>query len=164
MKNWEDRPITSASLLNPAFCGEIIRRTIFYYKQRNDKGFPYPLLFLILPVVLSQDIRKSMPLRSNALFHTWVQENEKLLFDFAYRTKISKPYTQEAVSFLIANQAVQVNNDGTIEISKSYRIRAIDDDEIHSEIKEIYKKAELLGKWYSQLTPSTIYMFYKIRP
>lgn len=164
MRNWEDRPITSASLLNPAFCGEIIRRTVFYYTQRNDKGFPYSLLFLILPVVLSQDIRKSMPSRSSALFHTWVQENAQLLFDFAYRVKISKPYTQEAISFLIANKAAQISDDGTIKISIDYRIRAIDDDEIHSEIKDIYKKAELLGKWYRQLTPSTIFMFYKIRP
>ncbi len=164
MKNWDQRSITTASLLNPAFCGEIIRRTIFYYNQNNGSQYPYSLLFLILPLALSHDIRKSMPLTTKKIFHSWVQENERLLFDFAYRVRATKEYTLETILFLLANQTIELSDEGTIKLSRDYRLRYIEDDDIHAEIKDIFKKAELLGKWFRQLTPQTIYMFLKIRP
>ena len=36
IKEWEDRTAIVANLLNPAFCGEILRRFIKAYNDKSD--------------------------------------------------------------------------------------------------------------------------------
>ncbi len=164
MEKWEDRSQIAANLLNPAFCGEIIRRTIAAYNG-NEEGikFPFSLLHLILPILLHKKTRENMPQRSSTYFHSWVDENEHLFIDFVRRVKELIPYTNESMLFLLQYNAAKINDDGNIEII-SYTRRTPSGD-YSNEVKTIYKKAELLGKWF-RLTGNeqTIYMFLKIRP
>lgn len=104
-----------------------------------------------------------MPQRSSTYFHSWVDENEHLFVDFARRVKELIPYTNESILFLLQYNAAKINDDGNIEII-SYTRRTPSGD-YSNEVKTIYKKAELLGKWF-RLTGNeqTIYMFLKIRP
>ena len=104
-----------------------------------------------------------MPLRSSTYFHSWVEENEAVFIGFADRAKQMMPFTREAISFLMVQQAMTVDEDGFVYASR-YK-KAIPKGANTEEINEIYKKAELLGKWL-RLTgnPQTIFMFLKIRP
>ncbi|WP_304066947.1 three component ABC system middle component [Pedobacter glucosidilyticus] len=164
IRNWEERSLITANLLNPAFCGEVIRRAIVSYNDNEkDLKFPFILAFLVLPIVLHKRTRQKMPLRSSTYFHAWVEENEYLFLGFADRAKQMLPYTKEAISFLMVHNAMSVDNNGVIEIS-SYR-KATPKGENVTEITEIYKKAELLGKWLRMTgNTQTIFMFLKIRP
>lgn len=164
MEKWEDRSPIEANILNPAFCGEVIRRTIVAYNN-NEEGikFPFSLLHLILPILLHKKTRENMPLRSSTYFHSWVDANEHLFVDFAYRVKELIPYTNESIIFLLQHKAANIDTNGKIEIVPYTQKNPSGD---HSEeVKMIYKKAELLGKWF-RLTGNeqTIYMFLKIRP
>jgi hypothetical protein len=163
-KNWQERSLITANLLNPAFCGEVIRRTIVSYNDNEkDTKFPFVLAFLVLPIVLHKRTRQKMPIRSSTYFHTWVEENEHLFLGFADRAKQMLPFTREAVSFLMVHETISVDENGLIE-APSYR-KTTPKGDIATEINEIYKKAELLGKWL-RLTGNTqtIFMFLKIRP
>lgn len=163
-KTWDKRSIITANLLNPAFCGEVIRRTIARFNDNEkDMNFPFILSFLILPIVLHKRTRAKMPMRSSTYFHSWVEENEYLFIDYAERARQMMPYGREAISFLILQKAIFIEDDGTISIYKYKKITP--KGENSEEINEIYKKAELLGKWL-RLTgnPQTIFMFLKIRP
>lgn len=165
LSNWKERSVISANLLNPAFCGEILRRTIWSYNQNeNLEKIPYSLLYLILPIVLHKETREKMPLRSNTYFHSWVDSNEHLFIDFAKRVKQLKLYTSESIMFLLKNESIAINDDGELEIIEPYRKRNPRGDSVE-EINMILKKAELLGKWF-RLTgnPQTVYMFLKIKP
>lgn len=164
MKNWEERSVITANLLNPAFCGEVLRITITAYNNNGtNEKFPFSLIYLILPLVLHKKTREHMPIRSSTYFHHWVEENEFLFIDFADRVKGLKEYTRESLMFLLKQNAADLTDDGNIIISK-YRKKKISKDS-HSEISQIFRKAELLGKWF-HLTGNeqTIYMFLKIRP
>jgi hypothetical protein len=164
MKNWEERSVITANLLNPAFCSEIIRRTIVSYnKNEEDEKFPFSLLFLILPIVLHKKTREHMPMRSSTYFHSWVEENEFLFIDFAERAKQLNPFTKESLMFLLQHNAANITNDGQIEVNP-YRKKTPRGENL-DEVIGIYRKAELLGKWL-RLTGNeqTIYMFLKIRP
>lgn len=104
-----------------------------------------------------------MPQRSSTYFHSWVDENEYLFIDFACRVKELMPYTNESLKFLLLHNVANIDDHGKIEIVQYTRRNPTGD---HSdEVKMIYKKAELLGKWF-RLTGNeqTIYMFLKIRP
>jgi hypothetical protein len=163
-KNWEDRSVISANLLNPAFCGEVIRSAVTGFNE-NDKGLamPFVLAFLILPIVLHKRTRQKMPTRSSTYFHSWVEENEPVFIGFADRARQMLPFTREAISFLMIQKALTIDDEGLM-FASNYR-RATPKGENTDEINEIYKKAELLGKWL-RLTgnPQTIFMFLKIRP
>ncbi|SBV91097.1 conserved hypothetical protein [uncultured Dysgonomonas sp.] len=164
MKNWEERSVITANLLNPAFCGEVIRRTIASYNNNEDNEvFPFSLLFLILPIVLHKKTREHMPMRSSTYFHSWVEENEFLFIDFAERVRELNPFSKESMSFMLQHGAAEITEDGKITI-RPYRKKTPRGENI-DEIIEIYRKAELLGKWF-RLTGNeqTIYMFLKIRP
>ena len=164
MENWEDRSQIVANLLNPAFCGEIIRRTIAAYNNNEEEiRFPFSLLHLVLPIILHKKTRENMPQRSSTYFHSWVDENEYLFIDFACRVKELMPYTNESLKFLLLHNVANIDDHGKIEIVQYTRRNPTGD---HSdEVKMIYKKAELLGKWF-RLTGNeqTIYMFLKTRP
>jgi len=163
-KKWQERSIIAANLLNPAFCGEVIRRTVASFNDNEkDTKFPFVLAFLILPIVLHKRTRQKMPMRSTTYFHSWVEENEALFIGFANRATQMLPYTKEAISFLMVQSAVFIDENGFIEVP-TYRKTVPKGDKVE-EISEIYKKAELLGKWL-RLTgnPQTIFMFLKIRP
>lgn len=164
MEEWENRSQIAANLLNPAFCGEILRRTIAAYNNNEENiKFPFSLLCLILPILLHKKTRENMPKRSNTYFHYWVDENEFLFIDFAYRVKELNPFTKESLMFLLSHNAAKINNDGKIEIL-NYR-RKEPKGKSSEEVISIFKKADLLGKWF-RLTGNeqTIYMFLKIRP
>ncbi len=164
MEKWEDRSQIAANLLNPAFCGEIIRRTIVAYNNNEENAkFPFSLLYLILPILLHKKTRENMPQRSSTYFHYWVDENEFLFIDFAYRVKELIPYTKESLIFLLSHNAAKIDDNGKIEITQYTRRKPT--GEHSDEVRSIYKKADLLGKWF-RLTGNeqTIYMFLKIRP
>lgn len=160
---WEERSIISANLFNPAFCGEVLRRTIESYNQNSSSKFPYSLSFIILPIILHKNTREEMPLKSSSHFHIWVNEHEYLFIDFIERAKSLLPYTKEALLFLLAHNAVFINEEGNIEVYP-YRKKNPSGDSI-DEIKEIYAKVKLLGKWLS-LTGNvqSIFAFLKIKP
>ena len=164
MENWEDRSKIVANLLNPAFCGEILRRAIVSYNENEENMlFPFSLLYLILPIILHKKTRDNMPQRSSTYFHHWVNENEYLFIDFAGRVKELLPYTKESLMFLLLHNAVEISDNGEIQVNKLSKKLPVGENV--EEIRTIYKKAELLGKWL-RLTGNeqTIYMFLKIRP
>lgn len=164
LKSWYERSIITANLINPAFCGEIIRRTISNYNQnKTNEEFPYSLVCLILPIVLHKTTREHMPIRSSTYFHSWVEHNEHLFIDFPKRVRQLMPYTKESLMFLLKHNAIEFNDNGRIKVN-NYRKKSPQGQGIE-EVVEIYRKAELLGKWLSLTgNEQTIYMFLKIRP
>lgn len=165
LETWQNRSVITANLLNPAFCGEVLRRSIWAYNENDeDELMPYSLLSIILPIILHKPTRDKMPLRSSTYFHSWVDCNENLFINFGSRVKQLLPYTKESIMFLQKHEAIFLNDEGRVEIGVPFRRKNPRGDNI-DEVKQILKKAELIGKWL-RLTgnPQTIYMFLKIQP
>jgi hypothetical protein len=164
LPTWQNRSIISANLLNPAFCGEVLRSAIMGYNFAGDENLdmPYTLTFLILPIVLHKRTREAMPINTRSYFHMWVESHEYLFIDFAERTRQLIPYCKEAILFLSSNNIITLNN---IAFKTFEKRRTNSKQENAKELNDIYKKSELLGKWF-RLTGNeqTIYMFLKIQP
>lgn len=165
MKNlpiWEERPITVAHLLNPAFCGEIIRRfaTEYIKAKGQNNSLPYQLVFLVLPMVLHKSIRESLPRTVGKNFFTWVEENQSLKMTFPDLVRRTVPYTKESIMFLSMYEIIKFNELGEIEvIEKSKIIKDID------EVTECFKKADLVGKWLANAGSSqSIFTNLGIKP
>ena len=78
LPKWSERPVIVANALNPAFCGEVLRVAIKSYEDEKKEPFPFPLLFIILPIILHKEIRNSLPKSKAKKFYEWVEEHEKI--------------------------------------------------------------------------------------
>ncbi len=61
MDRWEDRPTEVANLLNPAFTGALLRRSLEAYSTEIRSGMPFGLAFLVLPMSLHPGTARRFP-------------------------------------------------------------------------------------------------------
>mgnify|MGYP000535543387 FL=1 len=71
MKVWSERAQEIAFLLNPAFCGRILYSTIKTYANNSHRALPFPLIYLVLPLVLHKSTREKINSRTQLL--VWIQ-------------------------------------------------------------------------------------------
>lgn len=160
MRRWEERPSEVAYLLNPAFCGEVIRRCIRKY-QETSGAMPYPLVFLVLPIVLHKKTRERVVPRKQ--MHTWVQENQDVRLGFGDRARQLLRITSEALTFLIQTGAVTIDEHASLTVVKGRRRKV--PEQRSGEIEDCYSKAELVGRWFSRSgTVATIFTMWGVKP
>lgn len=161
MDSWENRPVEIAYLLNPAFCGEIICRTVKEYNEKSSNLFPYPLLFLILPIILHRTTRKKIGRQRQ--MHNWLQIYPEVRIDFAARAKNLIPITKEAINFLLQANAIKI--DETAGITVVPRSRSNIHLTLENEVGECYKKAKILGRWLARVgAPINAYVMWGVKP
>lgn len=161
--SWNDRNTIVANLFNPAFCGEIIRVVAYSYNKHTNNHFPFAFIYLILPILLHKETREKMPRSVKTYFFVWVEENDKLFFDFSIRTKSMVKYTKEAIIFLLTYNRIEITENGEITTVNEKPKQYI--KEGYQEYNEIIKKAEMLGKWLAITSDvKSIYSFFRITP
>lgn len=162
--NWDNRSIFTSNLLNPAFCGEVIRRTLVQYcKDSGKEGLPFSLAFFILPIILHKQTRDLLPKTKRTKLHEWLTNNEELKLLIVPRIIYLTPYTRESLLFLIGHGIVEINTNGeivpTITRSKSFHKNYTE------EISDILNSAEKLGRWINTFPSEKItYTFFGIKP
>ena len=163
MMHWEERPIEIANLLNPAFCGEILRRCIKSYQKTNSQNFPFPLIFLVLPIVLHRETRERILPRQRQSLHAWLQGHQDLKIGFAERASELVPVTREAIIFLLQSNTIKLDETaGLVNLpSKKVSIKGQE----QGEIADCYNKADLVGRWFARAgTITTIYAMWGVKP
>jgi Family of unknown function (DUF6521) len=159
---WEERPISVAHLLNPAFCGEIMRRCAFAYQQKhpNKERLPFQLAFLILPLVLHKEIREHLPNTSAKNFMSWVTENQAIKMELPQLIRLMLPYTKESIMFLMIYKVIKINEFGAIEVLIKSPTKIQED-----EVAICFNKAALVGSWLAKAGSShSIFTSLGIRP
>jgi Family of unknown function (DUF6521) len=158
---WEQRPVEVANLFNPAFCAVLLQSSIRGFQSQRDGGMPYPLLFLVLPIVLHSHTCETLPKSTATKMHVWLQKHPEVRIGFVERSRNLVPYTKEALIFGIQTKTIAVRiDDRFIWVPKSLRRTQRD-----SELDRLQKRAEFLGKWLAQLEePSNIFTMWGIRP
>lgn len=162
MKNWNLRTHEVAFLLNPAFCGRVLYSTIKTYNEKANRALPFPLIYLVLPLVLHKETRANI--NSRTQLQLWVQRYPQLLIDFPKRARELVPITNESVEFLLQTGNIILTPNGELEISPTLkslsRTKFVDD-----EISECLKKGEHIAKWFVAAGKAeTIYIELGVRP
>lgn len=162
MNNWEHRATEVAYLLNPAFCGRIIYNAIKTYFEETNRAMPFPLVYLILPLVLHKRTREII--NSATQMQVWIQRNPDVLIGFAERANSLVKVTNEAVEFLLQSGVVNLTNNAELErckLKKSLSTNKYTNDEI----KKCISKSSNVAKWFGKAgTVETIYTSWGVRP
>jgi hypothetical protein len=161
MDSWENRPLEVAYLLNPAFCGEVLCQAIKEYNRHTSISFPYPLLFLILPIILHRSTRTKIGAQRQ--MYSWLQTYPEVKINFAARAKHFVPITKEAINFLLQVKAIEF--DETAGIALVPRSRKSVPLTSGCEVDECYKKAKTLGRWLARAgAPVNNYVMWGVKP
>lgn len=143
MKSWRERDPQLAALFNPAFCACIVYTAVNRFQKSDHQGLPFPLLFLILPVVLNRSVRETLPSSTRTPFHLWIARSPEIKIGFAHRVSNLVPITQEALLFLLQRQRVRSEQ---ARIMKWKPIRGLSSlTQGTTEIAELTNSARILG-------------------
>ncbi len=156
MKAWADTPPEVANLLNPAFCGQVVVRTVkSYLAESRGKPMPYPLAFIILPLVLHSRTRQSIK-GTTRHFQVWLNGVQAVKVGLGSRARSLVPYTRQALTFTTQTRALVVS-ETTAAISLGVKLKTIRSRNfpISNETKECLTKADILGKWFARSNSST---------
>lgn len=147
---WSKRTPEIANLLNPSFCAILLYSATFeYQKKAKNNSMPFPLLYLVLPIILHKSTRNRVNSRTNMVI--WLQRNPDVLVGFADRTKNLIGFTNEAIEFLLFQGNCEIINGGLSiikTVSKSKIVQYAANDQ---EISECIQKAENVGRWFCNM-------------
>lgn len=162
MKSWNLRTHEVAYLLNPAFCGRMLYATIKTYSEKTNRALPFPLIYLVLPLVLHKGTRVCINSRTQLLL--WIQKYPQLLIDFPQRARELVPITNESVEFLMQTGKIVLTLNGELETPASTRSLS-KTKFVDEEVSECIKKSEHIAKWFAATGKvETIYIQLGVRP
>lgn len=161
MTVWKKRSLELQALLNPAFCGEIIRRAIWAYQKTAKKGMPYPLVFLVLPILLHEPTVSKISASTRSGFHMWIENNQHILVGLANRVTEMTPYTKESILFTSKYSEIRVEKN-------SIRIENYEPGEVDESNKftsKYFFRSETVGKWFAQSgNAATVFNLLGLKP
>lgn len=149
MKQWTQRPVEEANLLNPAFCSALIASSDVGYMSIDNAGIPYPLVFLMLPVVLHKSTRDLLPRTKRTSLATWIQRNTEVRILFAERVIALKPYTREAILFGMLHHWLTLGDGGKLQTNLDDIYIDLITKKLKNEAKECVNKARFVGRWFA---------------
>lgn len=161
---WNERPAEEARNLNPAFCAELIARTVAEYHKSRKTPLSMATAFLVLPLTLHKPTRKALPGRANTAFASWIATNNPQLAELPGRVNRLRPVSREALLFSV-RYGINAFTDGGLvpgdrPIKLTARPAATTDD-----VNEARAAAGLLGRWFgSQASESAILQGFGVAP
>jgi len=149
MRAWRERNAELAALFNPAFCGIILHTGIAQYQKHDERGMPFPLVFLLLPVALSSNLRMLLPSTARTPLHLWLAREPQLKIRLPNRVMNLEAITRESVLFLIYRQRLALVGDRVLK-SKSIRgLTRLKDES--SELADFIEGARIIGNMFGKV-------------
>lgn len=149
MRTWESRSREEAHLLNPAFCCSALTAAMYGYKETNNNGMPFPLIFMTLPIVLHKPTREALPINTRTSLPAWLLENGNAKVLFYERLISLKPHTREAIHFGLLMKWIVPEAGGIFQTdlgdSEINRISSY----LTNEARECVMRSRFLGKWFA---------------
>jgi Family of unknown function (DUF6521) len=146
--SWDDRPSEEARNFNPAFCAELVFRTVADFRKSKPLPFNFALSFLILPIALHKATRDQLPGKASTAFMGWIADHGPLLAELPDRVARLVPITREAILFATQHRALAIEDGGVVPGSSPFRISARPAQQT-DDVAEARSAAALLGRWFA---------------
>lgn len=161
---WNERPAEEARNLNPAFCADLIARTVAEYHKSRRAPLSMATAFLVLPLTLHKPTRNILPGRANTAFATWISTNNPMLAELPGRVNRLRPLSREALLFSIRYGINTLNDGGLVPGARPIKLTArpaLTTDDVN----DARAAAALLGRWFgAQVNESAILQGFGVAP
>lgn len=151
-------------LFNPAYCGYLLYSAINEHQLKSNKELPCCMVYLFLPLIMTRHIAISFPRSFTKSFMSWANDNQACTLDLNERVGDYFEVTQRAVDFLIDLDVITISEVGNISIAFSGISRSPSFFKKSDMMKSHLASAKLLGKWFTNYQPGTVYSILGVRP
>lgn len=168
MRPWRERTHEERHLLNPAFCSALLWHAA---KGATDSSteprtsLSFAEAFLVIPLVLHQKTRQSIPVRIDSSLPVWINSQPLIVASLPLRARSLVTYTKESITFGGSTQMFRLSRDEILYspgFASALRNSLRDSSD---EVRECMRKSEFLGRWFAHTgTPETIFTLFGIRP
>lgn len=165
MTSWAHKSREERSLLNPAFCANLLWHAARGYCDIDGKALSFEESFLVLPFVLHRETRESLPRDTRTSLAVWLSDNSLSRGRVSNRARLLVGTTKEAITFggihgLLRIEHGCIHSDMAWEKSIKRALRASSD-----EVRECAKRAEFVGKWFALAgSAPTVLALIGVRP
>lgn len=162
--SWKLRPVEEAINFNPAFCGELVYRTVREFEKAANTPLSLPLAFLVLPLVLHKQTRDELPQKADTAFAGWAAGHAPTLAALSDRSQRLAPFTREGLLLMMQQGLLIVKDGGIARGSTRFKASAIEGRGT-TDTDEARSAAEMLGRWFArQSQPGLIMQALGVKP
>lgn len=178
------RSQTHAAMLNPALLAAVTANAAMQYERERQEPMPWPLAFLVAPLVLHKGTRDVLPRTTATHLSTWIANNPTVHAGFAPRAAQLRTTVLEGIRFGLRYDALSATDEGALRGHLSggvvddrgkarllARARAAGEDRIvavlaeGTDLGQIVTRAGLVGRWMTKLeSPATAFVMLGVRP
>ena len=150
MTRWDERSREEKALLNPAFCSLLLWHAAHGYTSVEQEGLSFEEAFLILPMVLHQTTRETLPRDTRTSLAVWINGNPLAQGRIVTCARLLVTFTKEGMLFGGIHGLTKIDS-GRLYAKKdwqrtiTYSLRASSE-----EVRACARKAEFVGKWFAQ--------------
>jgi Family of unknown function (DUF6521) len=154
MKNWDNRCPEVAVLFNPALLAVVSAAAASQYERESQQPMPWPLVFLVAPLVLHRGTREALPRTVRTHLSTWVTNNPVIRAGFPRRAESLTDVVREGLRFGLRHGVLSVTSDGQLRGTLPTTTRPIQG----GDAAEIVRSAGFIGKWFTRADqPATLF-------
>jgi hypothetical protein len=158
---WAERSPVVAAMLNPALLATIIAAAAAEYERADGDPMPWPLAFLVAPLVLHRGTRDALPRSTRSHLATWVSNHPTLRAGLPARARSLTDPVREGLRFGLKIGVLTVVGDGRIRGSLPATSRPSD----VGDLRAIVRSAGLVGKWFAKVDqPATSFALLGVAP
>lgn len=156
MTLWTERPRIEATLLNPSLLAVLLAAAARDY-ETEEPGMPWPLAFLVLPLVLHRPTRDALPRDTRTHLSTWIRREPLLRAGFPSRAGAMVPLTREGIR--LGLRAGVLVRDGPVLTGH------LNAEAPAGELRQLINRASLVGRWLAKTDqPSTVFTLLGVAP
>jgi hypothetical protein len=141
MTAWNERPRVEATLLNPALLAGLLAGAARDYDS-SGAGIPWPLAFLVLPLVLHRPTRTALPRDTRTHLSTWIRREPVLRAGFPERAASMVPRTREGIRFGLRASVLSIDG--------ANLIGHLTAEPSLGELRQLVRSARLIGRWLAK--------------
>lgn len=147
-------------MLNPALIAAILASAADGYRKESDQALPWPLSFVIAPLVLHRGTRQALPVSTRTHLATWTSRNPLLRAGFPPRAQGLVEPVKEGLRFGLTYGAITVVGDGL-----RGRLRRPTGFQPPDDLADILRRAGFVGRWLAKVdNAATVFAVLGVAP
>ena len=161
-RTWSQRPLEERALFNPAFMARIVRAAAEGYSREATEGLPFPLAFLVPPIVLHRPTRVALPRAITTNLLVWLDQNAYLRQTFPARARAVLGAGREGLVVGLASGLISRERARIVAPPLPRRKPGLFST---SQTEEILARALFVGRWFARSGDvATIYAQWGVKP
>lgn len=146
-------------MLNPALLATVTAAAAIEYERADGEPMPWPLAFLVAPLVVHRGTRDALPRNTRTHLGNWVAQNPVIHAGIAPRAQSLAEPVREGLRFGLAHSMLSVDEQGRLTGALA------DGPKVSADVDRMIAKAGLVGKWLAKIDqPATAFAVLGVAP